>query len=119
MKQRVKDGSKAAYKRGRKGAVYFITSDKIIQAGLTSSSIGVFLSWNEAVAAWIQRLLAPYLPFYVPVKFYAGIGALLLASAFFWADRHTDEWREYVRETTGEETAEDTATDEDVTGESK
>lgn len=119
MKQRIKDGSKAAYKRGRKGIVVAITSDKMIQAGVSTSFIGVFLSWNEAVAAWIQRLLAPYLPFYVPVKFYAGIGALLLATAFFWADRNTDEWREYVRETTGEETAEDTATDEDVAGEQK
>lgn len=119
MRDRVVRGSKRAYKRGRRGIVVVITSDKIIQAGVSSSFIGVFLSWNEAVAAWVQRLLAPYLPFFVPVKFYAGFGALLLAAAFVWADRNTDAWRDYVREATGEDTAEDTASDEDVAGEKK
>jgi hypothetical protein len=119
MKERIKDGSEKAYKRGRKGVVIFITSDKVIQSVLTGAVTAFVFSLNEGVAAYFQLLLKPYVPVYVPVKIYAAVGAILLFMAAYWADRNTDEWREYVRETTGEETAEDTAADEDVTGESK
>ena len=119
MRQRVKRGSKAAYKRGRKGFVIFITSDKVIQSVLTGAVTAFVFSINEGVAAYFQLLLRGVVPLYVPVKMYAAGGAIMLFMAAYWADRNTEEWREYVREATGEDTAEDTAADEDVTGEKK
>lgn len=119
MKERVKRGSKAAYKRGRRGVVVFITSDKVIQAVLTGAVTGFIFSLNEGVAAYFQLLLKPYVPFYVPVKIYAAVGAIGLFVLAYFADRNTDEWRAYVREATGEATAEDTASEQDVAGEAK
>lgn len=119
MRERVKRGSKAAYKRGRRGIVIFITSDKVIQSVLTGAVTGFIFSLNEGVATYFQLLLRGVVPLYIPVKMYAAVGAILLFIAAYWADRNTEEWREYVREATGEATAEDTAADEDVTGEKK
>jgi len=116
---RMRKRAKRAGKRARAGIVIFVTSDKIIQAVLTSAATAVVLSFNEGIAAYIQRLLAGYVPVYVPVKLYAAGGAALIFMAAFWADRHTEEWRAWVRDTTGEETAEDTASEEDVAGEKK
>jgi hypothetical protein len=99
--------------------VYLITSDKILQAILTGSVTGFVLSTNEALAAYVQLLLRPVVPFYVPVKLYAAVGTLVLLPLAYYADRNTDAWRESVRNVTGEDVSEDTATDEDVTGEQK
>lgn len=119
MKQRVKRGSKAAYKRSRRGIVIFITSDKVIQSVLTGAVTGFVFSINEGVAAYFQLLFRPWVPVYVPVKIYAAVGATLLFMLAFWADRNTEAWREYVREATDEETATDTAADEDAAGGAK
>lgn len=116
MKDRAKNACKSGYKRGRRGLVVFVTSDKIIQAMLTGAVTGVVFSGNEAVAAYVQRLLRPYVPVFVPVKLYAAVGAAIAVVLLYWADRHTDEWRSYVREATGEEPASDTASEEDVAG---
>ncbi len=121
-RQRIKNAGKRGReyaKRGRRGFVVFITSDKILQAILTGSVTAVVFSTNEAVAAYFQRWLRGFVPFYVPVKMYAAFGAAIVVMLAYYADRHTEEWREYVREKTGEETAEDTASEEDVAGESK
>ena len=106
-------------RRAWKGLVYLITSDKILQAILTGSVTGFVLSTNEAVAAYVQLLLRPVVPFYVPVKLYAAVGTLVLLPMAYYVDRNTDKWRESVRNVTGEDVSEDTATDEDVTGEQK
>lgn len=110
---------KAGYKRGRKGIVIFITSDKVIQSVLTGSVTAIVFSVNEGIAAYIQRALSRVVPFYLPVKIVAALGAVVVFMGAYWADRHTEQWRDYVREATGEKTAEDTASDEDVTGEKK
>ena len=116
---RFRDRCVSGAKRGRKGLVVFVTSDKIIQAVLTGSVTSVVFSFNEAIAAYVQRVLARVVPVFVPVKLYAAIGAALIVLVAYWADIHTEEWREYVRDKTGEETADDTASDEDVSGEAK
>lgn len=119
MKERVKRGSKKVYKRGRRGIVIFITSDKVIQSVLTGAVTGFIFSLNEGVAAYFQLLLKPWVPFYIPVKIYAAGGAIGLFVLAYFADRNTDEWRAYVREATGEDSAEDTVSEEDVAGEAK
>jgi len=117
--KRVGSACKSGYKRGRKGIVIFITSDKVIQSVLTGSVTAIVFSLNEGIAAYIQRGLSRIVPFYLPVKIVAALGAVVVFIGAYWADRHTEEWRDYVREATGEETAEDTASDQDVTGEDK
>lgn len=117
--ERVKERGRHHAERGKKGFVVFITSDKILQAILTGSVTAVVFSVNEAAAAYVQRWLAGVLPFFVPVKMYAAIGAIIVVVLAYYADRNTEEWREYVRDKTGEETAEDTASDEDVAGDEK
>lgn len=119
MRERAKSGCKNAYKRGRRGVVIFVTSDKVIQSVLTGSVTGFIFSLNEGVAAYFRLLLKPWTPFYIPVKIYAAVGAALLFMVAYWADSNTEEWRTYVREVTDEETAEDSASDEDLTGEQK
>jgi len=114
-----KDAGKRHGKRARAGIVIFLTSDKIIQAILTGAVTGVVFSSNEAIASYVQLALRPIVPFYVPVKLYAAIGATVLVVAAYHIDRRTDEWRSWVRNTTGEETATDSAADEDVAGDPK
>jgi len=110
---------KQGYGRSKRGFVYVITSDKIIQAVLTGSVTFVIFSVNEGIAAYIQLWLTSLTPFFVPVKIIASVGGVAVFAAAYWADQHTEEWREYVREKTGADTAEDTASEEDVTGEEK
>lgn len=119
MRERVSGAAKQGYKRSRRGFVIFITSDKIIQAILTGAVTGFVFSLNEAIAAYIQRGLDSATPFYVPVKLYAALLSLVIVVVFYWADRNTEEWRSWVRDTTGEETAEDTASEQDVAGDTK
>lgn len=115
----VKSSAKRGYERGRRGVVYVITSDKIIQAVLTGAVTGFVFSVNEGFAAYIQRWVVDASGVFVPTKLIAALGAVLVFVGAYYADQHTEEWREYVRDVTGEETAEDTASAEDVTGESK
>jgi len=110
---------RSGYERGRKGIVYVITSDKIIQSVLTGSVVSVIFSFNEGIAAYAQRAFVASTGVFIPVKFLAGIGAMLVFILAYYADQHTDEWREYVREATGEDVSEDTASEQDVTGEEK
>lgn len=126
MRERIKRHARRAggacrrgYKRGRRGFVVFVTSDKILQAVLTGAVTAVVFSLNEGIAAYFQRALAVVVPVFVPVKMYAAFGAGLIVILGYWADRNTEAWREYVREKTGEETAKDTASDEDVAGNEK
>lgn len=109
----------SGYRRGRKGMVIFITSDKVIQSVLTGAVTAVVFSLNEGVATYVQRVIGPVLPVFVPVKIIAAVGAMIVFVLAYYADRHTDEWREYVREATGEEPAQDTDSEEDVAGEEK
>lgn len=117
--KRAADGARRGYKRGRKGFVIFITSDKILQAVLTGAVTSVVFSLNEGIAAYFQRWLSGAVPVFVPVKIYAAIGAMVVVVAAYHADRHTDEWRNYVRQKTGEITSDDTASDQDVAGDDK
>lgn len=117
--RRAGEVAKEGYKRGREGLVVFITSDKIIQAILTGAVTSVVFSFNEGIAAYVQLAFAQYVPVYIPVKIWAAFGAVLVVIGAYWADRHTEEWREYVRDKTGEDVSEDTAAEEDVTGEEK
>lgn len=106
-RQRAKRRGKREAKRARRGLVFLITSDKVIQAMLTSSITSVVFSFNEGVASYVQLGLEPYVPFYIPVKIYGSLGAALLVVICFWADRNTEKWRDGVREATGEEVADD------------
>jgi len=117
--QRGKEACVRGYKRGRKGIVYVITSDKIIQAVLTGSVTSIIFSFNEGVAAYLQRAFVGATAIYVPVKFIAVFGALVTFIVTYYADQHTEAWRSYVRDVTGEEPSTDTASNDDVTGESK
>lgn len=117
--ERAKEGAHRGYKRGRRGFVIFITSDKILQAVLTGAVTSVVFSLNEGVAAYFQRWLSGAVPVFVPVKIYAALGAMVVVVIAYHADRHTEGWREYVREATGEQTAEDTASEQDVAGDGK
>lgn len=119
MAKKAGEAGKKGYRRGRKGFVVFITSDKILQAVLTGAVTAFVFSLNEGTAAYFQRLLRPIVPIFVPVKYYAAFGACLIVVVAYWADRNTEEWRSYVREKTGEETAKDTASEEDVAGDAK
>jgi hypothetical protein len=113
------DRCRAGYERGRKGIVYVITSDKIIQSVLTGAVTSVIFSFNEGVATYLQRAFVGITGVFVPVKFLAGLGAMGVFIVAYYADQHTEEWREYVRDTTGEDVSEDTASEQDVTGEEK
>lgn len=114
-----KSYARSGYKRGKQGIVYVITSDKVIQAVLTGSVVGVVLSLNEGLSAYVQRWLVAALDVFIPVKLVAAVGSAMVFVLAYWADQNTEEWREWVREKTGEDTSEDTASAEDVTGEEK
>jgi|APHM01.1.fsa_nt_gi hypothetical protein len=113
------DACMSGYKRGRRGFIYVVTSDKIIQSVLTGSLTSALLSINEGVAVFVRGWITALIGGFVPVKIVASVGAALIFVAAYWADSNTEAWREWVRQTTGEEPAEDTAADEDVTGEQK
>lgn len=118
-RKRLHEAGKRGYKRGRKGIIYVLTSDKIIQAVLTGAVTGVVFSVNEGASTYVQLWIQQATGFFVATKLIAAIGATLVFMAAYWADQNTEEWREYVEDVTGEETADDTASEEDVTGEEK
>lgn len=109
-------------RRGKRGFVYFITSDKNIQAVKTAAAWGIVAAAVNATANVIQPLVNVGLGAMtnaaigyrigIPVSFVV----LGLMIGVFWvvdfADENTDEWRQLVEEATGEEAADDDA-DED------
>lgn len=101
-RSRVRARARKEARRGGKGLVYFITSDKILQAVLTGAVTGVIFSANEGIAEYFQIALESYVPFYIPVKIYASFGAIMLVVVAYYADTHTEQWRDYVRETAEE-----------------
>ena len=86
--------------RGKKGVVYFITSDKVIQAVMTASAFAVIASGLETVGLVIRALTGIPL---APIELMLMIGVFHVA---LWADNHTEEWRAFVEATTGQEAAE-------------
>lgn len=98
---------KRAGKRSKKGVVYFVTSDKVIQSMMTGSVVGAVSKMVEgwgAIAAWATRLATGVAP---PPQFYTSVLLLGLFYAAWLANENTEEWREWVADATGEETADD------------
>lgn len=97
------------WRRFRKAAVYFITSDKIIQAVMTGGVVAIIQYWGVVTVEAANVLLAltplPRVPQAVAVLvlMHTAVGIA------FWADHHTEEWRQLVEATTGEEAADDEA----------
>lgn len=94
--------TRAGAKRGKHGIVYFITSDKVIQAVMTASAFAVVAAAVEAIAVFgaaaVGQLAVP------PLKLVLFAGIFYVA---MWADDNTAAWRELVEEKTGEEPADD------------
>jgi len=118
-REQVRGVALRGYERSRKGFVYVITSDKIIQSVLTGSVTAVIFSINDGVSAYFQLWLSGATGLFIPVKIVAAIGAVIVFVLAYYADQHTEEWRSFVREKTGEDTSDDMASNEDVTGEEK
>lgn len=88
-------------KRGKKGVVYFVTSDKVIQAVMTASAFAVVASTIENVAFLIRALTGfPHQPVIL-------INMILVFWIALWIDNNTDRWRDMVEYATGEEVADD------------
>lgn len=114
--QRVRDASARGARRGAKackrGIVEVITSEKIIQAGLTSALFGAMSFYIEGVAVYAQMLVAELLGILVHAKVIGGTALIGVFWLFYWADRNTERFRELVEEATGEEAAEDDPDDD-------
>ena len=94
-------------KKAKRSFVYFITSDKFLQALVTGAVFAVINKTTLNVAIGLNAVLGFFGFPTVPVP---SVGVVLMAGvvAFaFWADNHTEDWREWVEDVTGEDSADD------------
>lgn len=87
--------------KGKKGFVYFITSDKVIQAVMTASAFAVVASAIENFALLTNAFIG------LPKPTIVLVSMIVVFYTAMWADNNTEEWREIVERTTGEEVADD------------
>lgn len=109
---RGKAGSGA--KKGKRGIVFFITSDKTIQSVMTGAAFGIISKSVETGSAVGQVALRDFGGLYVPRPTLSTIGLTGVFYVAFWADRNTEEFRSLIEEKTGEEAADDDVADEEA-----
>lgn len=95
--------------RGKRGIVYFVTSDKNIQAVKTAAAFGVIGSSVQALADTLNIAMAATIGVRIPVSWLALVGMIGVFWVADFADENTDEWRALVEEATGEAAADDDA----------
>lgn len=96
-----KRATSKSYKRSKKGVVYFVTSDKVIQAIMTASAFAVVAASVETVSLAISAMTGVH-PIVITLIGMVGVFYISL-----WIDNNTERWREMVETATGEEAADD------------
>lgn len=106
------DAGRRAGKRGKRGVVYFITSDKNIQALRTAAAFAILDKSFTAVFSGVSLALLNGPGVSVSTNFL--VAAAMCGVWWFstWADNNTEEWRDTVEKATGEEAADDDASEE-------
>lgn len=107
---RVRTAAQHGGKRCKRGVVQVITSEKVIQAFLTGSVTGAVVSFFEGTAVIATGAVQGVFGVFIPAKWILAVFLLFVFYAAYWADNHTEEFRELVEEATGEEAAQDDTT---------
>lgn len=106
---RVEDVGRESVKRSRRGAVYFITSDKNIQAIKTAAAFGIVSALLQSIAETANLLLRLTAEFRLPPAWIVLVGMIAVFWVADYADANTERWRDLVETATGEAAADDTA----------
>lgn len=109
MKEKVISACVEAGKKSEKGLIYILTSEKFIQGAVTSLLLGIITASTEGLGIFVSRMIQGTFGVFIPAKWTMVPLLVTLLAFFLWADNNTEEWRDFVRETTGEEPAEDEA----------
>lgn len=115
MEGSAREMAAAQRRRAKRGFVRFVTNDKTIQATLTGAAFGIISKASEGNAAIISWVLGQFSGIYIPQQFITAGFLVGVFAVAYWADRHTDEWRDLIAEKTGEDDAveEEAAQDEE------
>lgn len=112
-----KQAGKTGAKKGKRGIIYVVTSDKTIQAVMTGAVVGAISKMSEGNAAIVQAIVYSILGIPIPSGYFTALILIGIFAAAFWADRHTEQWRDIVREKTDEQDVVDEAEAESDEGE--
>lgn len=103
MKTEVYRRCREAGQKGKRGFVYVITSEKFIRSIMYGSAIPIVGKGVETFGLAVSA----YTPYDIPLPPLVWVTMVVIFVAAFWADEHTEEWRDKVEEKTGEEAADE------------
>lgn len=88
---KVKDGAKWCKDKSKEGLVEFITDDKVIQAGMTSSAFGMMNTHFEVIGLLVAGQTA------IPKLIQSVLTGVMFA-ILFWADRNKQRFEVLVQD---------------------
>lgn len=92
--------------KAKRNFVHFITSDKFIQAVMTSSAFAIVSKGVETLGIVLNSTFLVHLGAKIPIPMFAFLSMMVIFPMAHWADSNTEEWREMVSENMSEESNE-------------